>query len=112
MSLRVRPGRPLAPMAVTVVVVGTWWLVAHNSGAGWVQVLGDVVFGALLVGHRRSGGRAGPGPGQASSSAPLDTTAGLPVEVADRSFDAPAGGPRGARRDRDVRRAGTGAPPR
>jgi uncharacterized protein (DUF58 family) len=80
MSLRVRPGRPLAPMAVTVVVVGTWWLVAHSSGAGWVQVLGDVVFGALLVGI------VGPAIVLARArvgvvSAPLDTTAGLPVEV-------------------------------
>ena len=80
MSLRLRPGRPLAPMGVTVAVIGTWWLVAHSSGAGWVQVLGDVVFGALLVGI------AGPAvvlarARVAAVSAPLDATAGLPEEV-------------------------------
>jgi uncharacterized protein (DUF58 family) len=76
----VRPGRPLAPMGVTVAVTGTWWLVAHSSGAGWVQVLGDAVFGTLLVGI------IGPAVVLARArvrvvSAPLDTTAGLPMEV-------------------------------
>jgi len=37
-------------MAVGVTIVGLWWLVAHNAGAGWVQVLGDLVFGVLLIG--------------------------------------------------------------
>jgi uncharacterized protein (DUF58 family) len=46
----VRPGRPLSPIITAVAIAGTWWLVAHNSGEGWVQALGDVVFGALLVG--------------------------------------------------------------
>ena len=47
---RVRPARPVTPMVVSVLVLGTWWLVAHNSGAGWVQALGDIVFGTLVVG--------------------------------------------------------------
>ena len=45
-----RPARPVAPMAVAVTIVGLWWLVAHNAGAGWVQLLGDLVFGVLLIG--------------------------------------------------------------
>ena len=47
---RIRPARPLAPMAVAVMIVGTWWLVAHSSGAGWVQTLGDIVFAMLAIG--------------------------------------------------------------
>ena len=50
MSRRARPARPLAPMAAAVMIIGLWWLVAHNAGSGWVQVLGDLVFGALLIG--------------------------------------------------------------
>lgn len=45
-----RPARPRAPIAVAVGVVAIWWFVAHNGGAGWVQFVGDLVFGALLVG--------------------------------------------------------------
>ncbi len=49
---------------------GTWWLVAHNSGAGWVQALGDIVFGTLVIGifgpavilaRARLSGHPGPG---------------------------------------------------
>jgi uncharacterized protein (DUF58 family) len=76
----VRPARPLAPIPVAVVILATWWLVAHNSGAGWVQALGDLVFGALLVGI------FGPSVFLARArlrvlSAPMDSIAGQPVEV-------------------------------
>ena len=50
MSRWARPARPVAPMAVAVTIVVLWWLVAHNAGAGWVQLLGDLVFGVLLIG--------------------------------------------------------------
>ena len=75
-----RPARPVAPIAVAVMIVGVWWLVAHNGGAGWVQLLGDVVFGTLLIGVV--------GPCVVVSrarvvirSAPGDGVAGLPLEV-------------------------------
>jgi uncharacterized protein (DUF58 family) len=45
-----RPARPRAPIAVAVGVVAIWWFVAHSGGAGWVQFVGDLVFGSLLVG--------------------------------------------------------------
>jgi len=50
MSRWARPARPLAPIAVAVAILGIWWLVAHNGGSGWVQALGDIVFGTLVVG--------------------------------------------------------------
>ena len=80
MKGRPHPSRPLAPVGVTAAILATWWLVAHNSGAGWVQVLGDMVFGILLVGI------AGPAVVLARVrvrvvSSPSDTTAGLPFEV-------------------------------
>ncbi len=76
----IRPARPFSPIPVCVAVLGTWWLVAHNSGAGWVQALGDVVFGVLLI------GLAGPAIALARTKiritwAPVDASAGDPVEV-------------------------------
>ncbi len=77
----VRPARPLAPIGIAVAILAGWWLVAHNSGAGWVQALGDVAFGTLVIGV------VGPAVVLARGrvrvlSAPTDATAGLPVEVA------------------------------
>jgi uncharacterized protein (DUF58 family) len=67
-------------MIAGVLILGLWWLVAHNGGSGWVQVLGDIVFGALCIGV------LGPSVVLARAkvravSAPTDGTAGLPVEV-------------------------------
>ncbi len=45
-----RPTRPLAPIGATITILAIWWLVAHNGGAGWVQFLGDLVFGVLVIG--------------------------------------------------------------
>jgi uncharacterized protein (DUF58 family) len=67
-------------MVASVLIVALWWLVAHNAGSGWVQVLGDLVFGVLLIGIvgpfvvvSRAGMRV--------RSAPGDGSAGLPVSV-------------------------------
>jgi uncharacterized protein (DUF58 family) len=70
----------MAPMVAALVVVGLWWLVAHNAGSGWVQVLGDLVFGTLLVGI------VGPFVVVTRArisirSAPADGGAGRPVEL-------------------------------
>jgi uncharacterized protein (DUF58 family) len=79
-----RPARPWAPMVAGVLIIALWWLVAHNAGSGWVQLLGDLVFGALLIGIV--------GPFVVASrarvsvrSAPGDGSAGLPLEVQVRS---------------------------
>ena len=80
MSRWPRPARPWTPILGAVAVVGIWWLVAHNGGAGWVQFVGDLVFGALLVGV------AGPAVavGRARLEvrrAPTDGVRGQPVEL-------------------------------
>ena len=80
MSRWARPARPVAPIAVAIAIVGLWWLVAHNSGAGWVQLLGDIVFGALLI------GMVGPSVVVSRArvdvrSAPADGSVGWPVDV-------------------------------
>lgn len=77
---RLRPGRPLAPVVAAPLALAVGWLVAHHSGAGWVQVLGDVVFGAVVVGV------LGPAAVLARARvtvtlAPLDGTAGRPVRL-------------------------------
>ncbi len=61
-------------------MVVAWQLVAHNSGAGWVQALGDVVCGTLAL------GLVAPAVICARAtvrvvSAPRNASAGLPVEV-------------------------------
>jgi uncharacterized protein (DUF58 family) len=76
----VRPVRPLVPISSCLLVVLGWGVVAHNSGAGWVQALGDVVAGTLLLGI------LGPAFVLAHSrlrvtSLPTDGTAGLPSEI-------------------------------
>ena len=80
MSRWARPARPVAPIAVSFGIVALWWLVAHNGGAGWVQFIGDIVFGTLLIGV------AGPFVVVTRArievrSAPADASAGLPVDV-------------------------------
>ncbi|HXQ90843.1 MAG TPA: DUF58 domain-containing protein [Acidimicrobiales bacterium] len=61
-------------------VLLAWGLVAHNSGAGWVQAVGDILAGILAVGLGA--------PAFAAARArvtfvdtPGDATSGLPVEL-------------------------------
>jgi len=76
----VRPIRPLVPLASAFFVVLGWGVVAHNSGSGWVQALGDVVAGTLLL------GMVGPAVVLARvrlhiTTVPTDATAGLPSDI-------------------------------
>jgi uncharacterized protein (DUF58 family) len=76
----VRPVRPVVPLVSCAAVVLAWELVAHNSGAGWVQALGDGLAGVLLIGLVAPAvvvARAR----VALSDTPADGTAGLPVEL-------------------------------
>ena len=77
----IRPVRPLLPVAGVVAVLSVWWLVGHNSGAGWVQMIGDGLAATLAVGLlgpavalRRAAVKV--------TAAPGDAAAGLPVELA------------------------------
>jgi uncharacterized protein (DUF58 family) len=63
-----------------VVVLLAWGLVAHGSGSGWVQAVGDTLAGALAV------GLIGPAVVLARArlrvfDTPIDGTAGLPLEL-------------------------------
>jgi uncharacterized protein (DUF58 family) len=67
-------------MVASALIVALWWLIAHNAGSGWVQALGDLVFGALLIGV------VGPCIAVTRArislrSAPGDGSAGLPVSL-------------------------------
>lgn len=80
----VRPVRPVVPLLSCATVVLAWELVAHNSGAGWVQAVGDMLAGVLVVGLVA--------PAVACARArvvviegPTDTTAGLPAPIVVRS---------------------------
>jgi uncharacterized protein (DUF58 family) len=80
MSSRVRPARPLAPIGAALLILGIWWLVARNGGSGWVQALGDVVFGTLAIGI------LGPAVVLARAkvrvvNAPVDSIAGAALEM-------------------------------
>jgi uncharacterized protein (DUF58 family) len=75
-----RPSRQAAPVVVAIAILGIWWLVAHNGGSGWVQALGDIVFGTLFIGIF--------GPSVVLTfakirvaSAPVDCIAGMPADV-------------------------------
>src|SRR5579863_379295 len=77
---RCRPGRPWGPIPAAVGLVLGWWLVAHSSGQGWVQALGDVVSAGVLIGLigpwvilRRVRISLG--------DIPADGTAGVPLEI-------------------------------
>ena len=80
MSRLARPSRNAAPVVVAIAILGIWWLVAHNAGSGWVQALGDVVFGTLFIGIF--------GPAIVLTcakvriaGAPTDSIAGSPIDI-------------------------------
>lgn len=85
---RCRPARPLGAIPASAAIVLGWWGVAHSSGQGWVQDLGDLVAAAMVVGLF--------GPWLALRrirveviGSPTDGAAGSPVEV-DLSWSGPA----------------------
>jgi uncharacterized protein (DUF58 family) len=77
----VRPVRPLVPLLSCASVLVAWGLVAHNSGSGWVQAVGDILAGILAVGLLAPA-VASTVAQVAVSDTPGDATAGLPVELA------------------------------
>jgi len=80
MSRLARPSRNAAPVVVAIAILGIWWLVAHNGGSGWVQAMGDIVFGTLFIGIF--------GPAVILTcariritGAPVDCSAGMPADI-------------------------------
>lgn len=45
-----RPRRPVLPLLAGAGLLGLWTVVAHDSGLGWVQTVGALVAGVLVVG--------------------------------------------------------------
>lgn len=45
-----RPQHAAGPLGLAVVALFGWGSIAHNSGSGWVQALGAVIGGILVVG--------------------------------------------------------------
>ncbi|MGD0380004.1 MAG: DUF58 domain-containing protein [Acidimicrobiales bacterium] len=74
------PVSPLVPLVSCAGVLLAWGLVAHNSGAGWVQAVGDVLAGTLGVGLVAPAGVAARAR-VAVVECPADAVAGLPVEL-------------------------------
>ncbi len=77
-------------MVASVLIIGLWWLIAHNAGSGWVQALGDLVFGALLIGivgpfvivtRARISLRSAPGDGVAGLPVPVRVESGRRLRV-------------------------------
>ena len=79
-----RPVRPVVPLVSCAGVLVAWWLVAHNSGAGWVQAVGDVLAGILGVGLVAPAVVAARARVKVFDT-PADGTSGLPVELAAHS---------------------------
>lgn len=74
------PERGWAPLAGSVLLLAMWAGVAHVSGSGWVQAVGAVVAGLLLLGLAAPA-FAAPGLRVVCQSSPMDAVAGAPVEV-------------------------------
>ncbi len=91
-TIRVRhlalPERAFGPVAGTALLLFVWAGVAHASGSGWVQAVGSLVAGLLLLGLAAPAFVA-PRLTVICERSPSDSTAGEPVEldlVANRSL--------------------------
>ena len=82
------PERALGPIASTALLLFVWAGVAHASGSGWVQTVGAMVAGLLLLGLVAPA-FAAPGLTVVCEASPGDAVAGSAVEldvVANRSM--------------------------
>jgi len=75
---RARPRRAAVPVLASTGVAAAWLTVAHGSGAGWVQTIGALVAGALVVGLVAPGIAVSHLKVQVTSS-PADALAGSPA---------------------------------
>jgi uncharacterized protein (DUF58 family) len=74
------PEHAFAPVAGSVALMLVWAGVAHVSGSGWVQTVGAVVAGLLLLGVTAPA-FAAPGLTLICESSPTDAVAGSAVEL-------------------------------
>lgn len=74
------PEHAFVPIAGTVVLLFAWGAVAHASGSGWVQAVGSVVAGLLLLGLVAPA-FAAPGLTLVCERSPTDAVAGSAVEL-------------------------------
>jgi len=74
------PERAFGPVAGTALLLFVWTGVAHASGSGWVQAVGSVVAGLLLLGLVAPA-FAAPGLTVICERSPSDTTAGSAVRL-------------------------------
>jgi len=74
------PERALVPIAGTALLLCVWAGVAHASGSGWVQTVGAVVAGLLLLGLVAPAFVA-PGLTVICEMSSTDAVAGSPVEL-------------------------------
>jgi uncharacterized protein (DUF58 family) len=74
------PERAFGPVAGTILLLFVWTGVAHASGSGWVQAVGSVVAGLLLLGLVAPA-FAAPGLTVICERSPSDTSTGSPVLV-------------------------------
>jgi uncharacterized protein (DUF58 family) len=79
-----RPTKAAGPILGSAVALLGWTAVAHNSGSGWVQALGGLLAGFVVV------GTAGPAVAVARGRVsvetnPADATAGRPVSIGVRA---------------------------
>jgi uncharacterized protein (DUF58 family) len=91
-----RPRKAFGPVVGTVVAIAAWVAVAHSSGAGWVQALGALLTGFLLVGLvgpalavRRARCSITASPADAVAGHPLEVTLAVTAPVAVRALDPP-----------------------
>ena len=85
-----RPLRAAGPVIGTLVTLGAWTAIARTSGSGWVQALGAVIAGFLLVGlvgpawaarRARCAVVAGPSDGTTASPLSFDLRANRPLRI-------------------------------
>jgi uncharacterized protein (DUF58 family) len=74
------PERAFGPVASTVFLLLAWAGVAHASGSGWVQTVGAVVAGLLILGLVAPA-FAAPGLVLICETSPTDAVAGTAVEL-------------------------------
>ena len=74
------PEHALGPVAGSLLLLLVWAGVAHASGSGWVQTVGAVVAGLLLLGLVAPA-FAAPGLTLICERSPTDAVAGSPVEI-------------------------------